>query len=364
MQSSDFLQDGFIETYSRLCGVREETTQEIIAQKKELPVDAVQLLKDDGSEVLCHLSAELRPVAAYLLALKMVPDTIQRHKEKHIPWKITSDTLSDIAIWSNDYRNHSNGVGIDPEKLTWLMNQPNLTILRIGRLQYITEPCFGGKIKVFRNRKTSEVKVFAEGGLAMDRNGQRDDHADFVTSYSEDDSGFTGNPVEKGFSSSALITLKHSLWKKILEYGDPMLSIHIPADGPMTPENCLASMRDAASFFDTVYPVNWKGFWCHSWLLDPFLQEILPATSNIVQFQMHGTLYPVSGESEILSRLNQSGKSGKTKLYEVVKSALSAGKTFHNGGWFLLREQLHLTESLTGNALSVIGDTGVAGLTN
>ena len=92
MQYNDFLQDEFIEDYSRLCGVREEITQGIIVRKKEFPPDGLHRLKDAKMKIPEHIPLPLQPISEYLLALNMVPETIRKHKAENIPWKITRDT--------------------------------------------------------------------------------------------------------------------------------------------------------------------------------------------------------------------------------------------------------------------------------
>lgn len=61
------------------------------------------------------------------------------------------------------------------------------------------------------------------------------------------------------------------------------LNVHIPADGPLLPADCDASFQRAQAYFHQ----NW--FCCHSWLLAPALQQLLPATSHIIQFQKRFT---------------------------------------------------------------------------
>lgn len=68
--------------------------------------------------------------------------------------------------------------------------------------------------------------------------------------------------------------------------GDPVLEIHIPRCGPLDPQACKASLAAAPAFFAKYFPEHpWKCFTCNSWLLDDTLREILPASSNIRQFQ-------------------------------------------------------------------------------
>lgn len=68
--------------------------------------------------------------------------------------------------------------------------------------------------------------------------------------------------------------------------GSPSLYIHIPKGAPLDREACLDSIRQAKEFFSNYYPeFSFKGFTTHSWLLDPNLKTLLPASSRILQFQ-------------------------------------------------------------------------------
>ena len=59
------------------------------------------------------------------------------------------------------------------------------------------------------------------------------------------------------------------------------IHVHIPEGKSLNPEACDISLRQAKTFFDGAYTV----FDCESWLLSPFLSELLDENSNIIQFQ-------------------------------------------------------------------------------
>jgi hypothetical protein len=72
----------------------------------------------------------------------------------------------------------------------------------------------------------------------------------------------------------------------IPEATGPALSVHITADGPLTPAACDESFAWAGRFFARHYPdEGYRWAVCHSWLLDEQLAEYLPPDSNIVRFQ-------------------------------------------------------------------------------
>lgn len=67
--------------------------------------------------------------------------------------------------------------------------------------------------------------------------------------------------------------------------GDPVLEMHIPRGGKLTPEACRASIAQARDFFPRFFPdYPYKGITCLSWLLDDTLRNYLPEGSNILLF--------------------------------------------------------------------------------
>ena len=75
--------------------------------------------------------------------------------------------------------------------------------------------------------------------------------------------------------------------------GESNLDLHIPEAGPLTPEAVTKSLDLARMFFPRHFPdEHYPAFGCGSWLLDPQLQEYLPADSNIVRFQRRFELEP------------------------------------------------------------------------
>lgn len=75
-------------------------------------------------------------------------------------------------------------------------------------------------------------------------------------------------------------------YEKVIEEGSCKISIHIPSDAGLTPENCRKSLRESVDFFES-HDRRFVDvpYICHSWLLSPALKELLPDTSRILQFQ-------------------------------------------------------------------------------
>jgi hypothetical protein len=85
----------------------------------------------------------------------------------------------------------------------------------------------------------------------------------------------TGWWVELAFSGKLF-----QLGRLQFEPRDGFLNLHIPEGGPLTPPAVDASLARARELFPEHTEAR-----CRSWLLDPQLAELLPATSNIVAFQ-------------------------------------------------------------------------------
>lgn len=70
-----------------------------------------------------------------------------------------------------------------------------------------------------------------------------------------------------------------------LQRGDPVLSVHIPAKGKLTPEACGESLAQAYDFFRELFPETGLPVVCHSWLLyPPYRAEVFPPDSNLSRF--------------------------------------------------------------------------------
>jgi hypothetical protein len=86
--------------------------------------------------------------------------------------------------------------------------------------------------------------------------------------------------------------------------GDPVLGIHVPMAGPLSPEAVDDALARGRAFFPRHVsrrhvPIGT----CRSWLLDPQLAEFLPDDSNIVRFQRRFALvdgWSMPGDNAVL----------------------------------------------------------------
>lgn len=72
---------------------------------------------------------------------------------------------------------------------------------------------------------------------------------------------------------------------RVIQNGDPYVTIHIPGNDPLTKESVLDSIQTATPILKKVFKkYNPKHFMCTSWLISPQLDNVLKPTSNIKAF--------------------------------------------------------------------------------
>lgn len=167
----------------------------------------IHLKKDDFTK-LCL-------VYAYLPVIK------EKYSQKGICDEIFFDTMSDIKIWINDCRDNLHSEGLN--ELNWIMLHMNMSIFKIGRLQY--------------------QKMFYY----------------MPNSYKKDD--------------------------ETIKFGDKIWNVHIPRGEKLDFDACEKSFAMAQEFIREYYPEYPDNkFMCHSWLLYPTNKDYMPEGSNILKF--------------------------------------------------------------------------------
>ena len=78
-----------------------------------------------------------------------------------------------------------------------------------------------------------------------------------------------------------------------IKKGDPCISVHIPRGCDFTESTCEATFAAAKAFFQKYYGLETVFCHCWSWLMHPWISEMLPKSSNLVKFQQKFKLYSV-----------------------------------------------------------------------
>ncbi|MFJ5985965.1 acyltransferase domain-containing protein [Lentzea sp. NPDC092896] len=231
--------------------------------------------------------AELGEAGRYFyvhLFLLALPSLLALHSGLNIPFDVTAATVQDLGAKVVSYRKYYDTGGFDRQG--WLVRHFRGTLFRLGRLQ------------------------FDRAVLTIDEY------------QAESDDG----PKD----------------------GTPVLEVHIPGDGPMTPEACDESFRRARPFFTAHFPdESYEYGTCRSWLLDPQLADFLPESSNIVRFQRLWSLFGPTPDcdSDVLEFVHHlppgtgdlATLPQDTTLQRAIVSHLQSGGHWRQGcGWLAL----------------------------
>ena len=131
---------------------------------------------------------------------------------------------------------------------------------------------------------------------------------------------------------------EHDIPEANVRAGDPVLEIHIPDGGSMSPEACDDSIAQAREFFATYFPdYHYRCFTCHSWLLDTTLKDFLRPDSNILHFQSRFTITEEEKRDSILryvfawntTRANIKTFPAETSFAAKVKAHILGGGSFY-----------------------------------
>lgn len=131
-----------------------------------------------------------------------------------------------------------------------------------------------------------------------------------------------------------------------LKKGDPVINMHIPSCGPLTPEACEDSFARAMRFYADDFPNGVFPFFVDSWLIDPDLIALLPE-GNLRHFASLFTLLGYGKNEEFSDGWRVFGKDWKnppallptrTRLQKEIAACLAAGGRFGSGRGIFVRE--------------------------
>jgi hypothetical protein len=279
------------------------------------------------------------------------PEMKKNYQNKGISEQILRDTLLDIAIWMDDFKVKNGYWGF--KALGWLMNHLQGKLFRIGRLQYMPAT-FKGNIHVYRNINNHEIVVFSEpdiqyrtDGLINGTNDINENTGLWTAELKESGVTLCGNPINshaRAVNHFEEISLTD--YKLVLKKGDPIMEVHIPAGQPLNHDDCIKSYQAAISFYEEFFPeIKFNGFCCTSWLLDNQLSLLLPAKSNIVQFQQDYFIYPYKGtDAQTFERVfggkpaDLANAPRNTPLQAAILDYCLKGNHMRMGAGFILKQ--------------------------
>lgn len=296
-----------------------------------------------------------------IVLLTCLPMTRAFHASRGIPADIALDTFSDMELWIRHHHRLRGSWGFLNQN--WMLNHFTGRLYKLGRLQFERSP-LRHDLYVYRNKKDKRVAVFAAAGLKFrgdglfdGSNGIYDKKNGFVSEFADDGVTIRGTHIPpSGTARREPVTYPSAEWEKILQKGDPCLSIHIPAAGPLDHAECGASILRALPFWAKHFPEQHvKALVCVSWFLDPQFARCLPAQSNIVKFISECYLFPYASASDaqtferVFDGPVDLDKAPQTSsIQRAVIQHMKAGGRWNGGGILLFPDDLRWGEQTYG----------------
>lgn len=296
---------------------------------------------------------EAAPLFYAYVYLSGVPALLAYHHRLGVALDVSLDTLSDLALWIEDYHTKHGTWGLS--EIRWLRRHFAGRLYKLGRLQFERDR-YPFAYHAFLHRHDRRILVFAGTGMRFRADGLTDgthgrhDPAAWTASLHRTSTAITGHPIHPlGYAQRDTVTLATDTWEEILKKDGPTLAVHIPATGPLAFEACGASFAQAMGFFPRHFPDHpVYAFTCSSWLLDPQFEAHLPATANIVRFlrEWYLTPQPAADDAQTLERVF--GTPGpdldawprRTALQRAVVRHMKAGGRFRMGAGLMFPQAL------------------------
>lgn len=271
--------------------------QEILCSLDKNDVNDAHKRIDQLTENALEKDASLKGMIVPAVLLCALPEALKRFHAEGIDDIILKDTFPDICLWLDFFRKREGFDGVD--ELPWILYPYAGRLLTFGRLMY--ESCaFPYPFRFYRSKKSGNICILTEDGEKISPDGHivgaSHIHCDpaFVTELTEEDGMICGHPAdaENGIVLNERICISEDEYELCLKPGMPILSIHIPEGGKLSPEAVDASLDQARRHYKKQgYPADM--FLCESWMLDANLKDMLPDHSNILRFANRYLRFPV-----------------------------------------------------------------------
>lgn len=295
------------------------------------------------------------PALGYLyliVAASMVPAVRGLHEARGIDEAVTRDTCNQVAGFCGNHQvAHSGEPGILPGQLYWLRHYPAGRLFRVGRFEYMVgEYRHAGP--VYRHREHDWTVAFADPNSSYTANGLERCDSDvsdtWTPSLTEENGRVRGNPVDpRGVALRTVIELSADEWERVLSPGDPVLDLHIPAGGGMTPERAKDSFTRSFGFFERyVTSASLQSIVCRSWIFNTQLEKRMPG-SNLADLMRQVYLLPSRGSGRDglffvfcrnYDRLEDYPR--ETRMQRALLDVLEAGDKLRSTGMMILRRDV------------------------
>lgn len=270
-----------------------------------------------------------------------------------LPESVVKQNIT-LAVNSVDtyIRRHKGQPGFD--LLDWAQLYLEGKLFWIDRLEIELFGGFEGYAAVFQNAAGTCVAL-AQGitlhksGYALGAVHYGDPEGSWTADITPTNDGWEGYPyLKNGAVSPEKCFLSRKEWKMVVQQGKPVIRLHIPPAGPLTPEAVDRTLYHVQQFLKKWFPDYPRDVYtCASWLMDPKLEELFPG-SNICAFgcRFERLTIPNDGNGVFNFVFHQpdmnfsiKGLPENTRLEKTIKNLYLRGKAIYAMvGFFVSKE--------------------------
>ena len=296
---------------------------------------------------------ELAGAVRMTIMLGIVRLIRENHKRENVPEEYTRSTCAVVGRGKNEpIESVVGGAGA----YSWKQHFTDapLHYFHIKRFGFMTDR-YKFHADVFKNSKTHEYAIFPKAGIRFDRRGfglttQDSPDADFTARFYIEDGCAVGNRVRPdGSAEKELSRVPLDEFEPFITDNVPVLDMHIPGGGGMTPEVSEASFRAAKKcYFDLLPPAQHpRAIVCWSWIFNPNLPEVLPPEANLNKLLKRVHLMPVSsGPTDGLgfvfpkNAFTPDTAEQRTSLQRAIMSYIRKGGRWRCGSMFIDMDEI------------------------
>ena len=295
-------------------------------------------------------SFEKRMIPA-LVMLSGIPKNYAEMKGRKIPDDIISVALHTLEGGIPSYMLRRGGE-VGYSFFGWFQLAYDGKLYNIGSLQIELGATFDAGAVHFVNSHGEGVSL--ADNILLHRDGAvlgslhyEDNEGSFEAVIEECALCYEGYPYnELGRVENKKIKLEKSEWKKVIGRGSSVVGLHIPAGARLDKESLDFTFDSIKAFLEKHFPeYEYTAFYCHSWMLDPSLCNIVRPDSNILGFLKRFIPLAVKSSGEGVFKFvfmkpnmdfNLDELSENTSLQRGIKKLYkNGGAIYETAGFFL-----------------------------
>ncbi len=174
-------------------------------------------------------------------------------------------------------------------------------------------------------------------GIPLGSAGATANEGSFIAEFKETDDAYIGHASDETFISKVATVFKKSEWDLIVSPSDDVITLHIFWDSDLTPDIVQKALDEGVEKCKRSFPdKKFKAIRCCSWLMNPYINEILGENSKLSQFSSRFVRFPIVSGATLMYHYVFPGQKcppeeyvAGSRLQKGVKQLLMDGKYFY-----------------------------------